>query len=195
MTLAPSLPPAALLTYEDYMAEEEINRRYDILDGVRIYMTNPTRNHQRILRNIANGFAVYEEQFHQGEVIIAACDVLITRTPLRTRQPDVLFMSNARLALNPPPDNPAPLSPAPELVVEILSPSDTRSVLTGKLRDYASVGVEECWVISPARRTAEVLQWDGQMWQSVATYGAGESVVSVTFAGLTVSVDAIFAGI
>jgi Uma2 family endonuclease len=195
MTIAPPPPPTKLLTYEDYMAEEEINRRYDILDGARIYMTNPTRNHQRILRNIANGMEVYKNSTHRGEVIIAACDVLITRVPLRTRQPDVLFMSNERLALNPPPDNPAPLDPAPELVVEILSPSDTRGVLAGKLRDYASVGVQECWVVSPSLRTVEVLLCDGQTWQTAATYDAGESVVSVTFAGLTVSVDSIFAGL
>ena len=36
------------LTYEQYMAEPEIRRRYDILDGVRVFMTNPTIQHQKI---------------------------------------------------------------------------------------------------------------------------------------------------
>ena len=189
MVIAP--PPTKLLTYEDYMAEGEINLRYDIIDGVRI-VTNPTRRHQRILRNIADGIYSFERHSRQGQMIIAACDILITRTPLRTRQPDVLFMSNACLAQNPPSDDPTPLDPAPELVVEILSPSDTRSVLTDKLRDYGQVGVQECWVLSPRPQTVEVLQWDGQAWQSMATYGAGESVASIAFPDLTISVDVIF---
>jgi Uma2 family endonuclease len=190
MTVTP--PPAKLLTYEDYVAEEVIKRRYDILDGVRTFLVTPTRRHQDILANTAIEFRVYQRSAQRGRIYHAPCDILITRVPLRTRQPDVLFMSNARLAQNPPPDDPAPLDPAPELVVEILSPSDTRSVLTDKLRDYGRVNVLECWVLSPMLRTVEVLLWDGQAWQSVATYGAGESVVSVTFPDLMVSVDAIF---
>ena len=192
MTIAPLPPPATLLTYEAYMAEGEINLRYDIIDGVRI-LTNPTRRHQTLLLNIAEAFRSYERKEREGCAVIAACDVLITRVPLRTRQPDVLFMSNARLAQNPPSDDPAPLSPAPELVVEILSPSDTRSVLTDKLRDYGRVDVRECWVISPRTQTVEILLWDGQDWQSVATCGTGQEVASVTFSGLTVSVETIFA--
>lgn len=40
------------ITYEQYMAEGEVTARYDITDGVRRYLTNPTRTHQRIAGNI-----------------------------------------------------------------------------------------------------------------------------------------------
>lgn len=193
MTIAPPPPPAKVLTYEDYMAEGEINRRYDIIDGVRHFLTNPTRQHQHILANIYVECRAYMQRERRGRVVIAACDVLITRTPLRTRQPDVLFISNERLAQNPLSDDPAPLTPAPEMVVEILSPSDTRSVLTDKLRDYGRVDVRECWVISPRTQTVEILLWNGQDWQSTTTYAAGQTVTSITFTGLAVAVDTIFA--
>jgi Uma2 family endonuclease len=46
---------------------------------------------------------------------------------------------------------------APELVVEVLSPANTRSERAGKLRDYESLGVPEVWVVSPEALTVEVL--------------------------------------
>jgi Uma2 family endonuclease len=182
-----------LLTYEAYMAEEEINRRYDIIDGVREFMASPTPRHQDIQGNIYERLRVYQRQTRKGRVVQAACDVLITQSPLRTRQPDILFMSNLRLSLNPPPDDPAPRDPAPELVVEILSPSDTRSVLSGKITDYCAVDVKECWVVSPKDQTVEVLELTPSGSRPVAVYGAGQNVVSLTFPDLSVPVDAIFA--
>ena len=83
-------------TYEVYLAEGEINRRYDILDGIRHFMTNPTGLDQVILLSIGNLLKLYERRARAGRVSIAPCDVLIQRHPLRTRQPAVLFMSSER---------------------------------------------------------------------------------------------------
>src|SRR5262249_27309366 len=146
------------LTYEDYMQEEETNFRYDILDGVRITMTNPTRLHQKAAMNIARHFQDYERATHSGEALIAPCDVLITRVPLRTRQPDVLFISKAQLAKCADPADPSALEAAPELVVEILSPSETRKVREDKIRDYCAIGVKECWLVLMGAKTVEVLR-------------------------------------
>ena len=120
--------------------------------------------------------------------------IRVAQDPTRVRQPDVLFISNERLARNPPPSDPSPLAPAPELVVEILSPSDTRRVLAGKLADYAQVDVKECWIIGQSTETVEVTGLDasGEI-STVAVYGHGQTVKSVVFPGLTASVDALFA--
>ncbi len=181
-----------LLTYEQYIDEGEVNQRYDILDGVRI-VSNPNRRHQRILLNLAKFFDAYQRQFENGEVLIAPCDILIRHSPLRTRQPDVLFISNFRLEQNPPNTDPAPISPAPELVVEILSPSDTKKVLTDKIADYQSVGVLECWVVSPGKRTVEVLNLTVEAVASMRVYTEAEMVQSIQFSDLLVAVTGIFA--
>ncbi len=76
-----------------------------------------------------------------------------------------------------------PLEIGPELVVEIISDSETQRILGDKLADYVSIGVNECWVVRPDLETVEVLTPGGA--RSVATYGAGEEVQSVVFAGLT----------
>ena len=181
-----------LLTYEHYMAEGEINRRYDILDGVRRYMTNPSIRHQDILFNIAAVLKSYGKSSGKGRMILAPCDILIRRNPLRTRQPGVLYVSYERFGSRDAFD-PAPLSPAPELAIEILSPSDSLSTLDAKLDDYRSVGVLDCWVVDPAAQTIEVLRLSSHEASSVATFGAGQSVQSITFADLTLRVADVFA--
>src|SRR5579871_6065224 len=108
-------PPSAILTYEQYLAEGEVPKRYDIVDGVRIYMVNPTRRHQRILGNIFERLRAYQRRSGRGEAILSPCDVLITRVPLRTRQPDVLFISVEQLQACGNDTDPAPLAAAPEL--------------------------------------------------------------------------------
>ena len=189
--LVPLAPPQ-VLTYEQYLAEGVVKQKYDIIDGVRL-VTNPTRRHQRILRNFIQPFEDYERASHAGVTVIAPCDVLISRYPLRTRQPDILFLSNERLTQNPPENDPAPVSPAPELVIEIVSPSDTTTVLADKMADYQSVNVREAWVVRPVEQTVEVLSLTPTMVISVARYYAGQSVQSVTFPGLVVLVDEIYA--
>ena len=180
------------LTYEQYMAEPEIRRRYDILDGERVFMTNPTIQHQEIQGNVYAGLRAWRLTGGPGRVIPAPCDILIRRSPLRTRQPDVLVISYERLG-NRSLTDPAPLEPAPELVVEILSPSDTRSVLNDKLADYAKVDVKECWVVYPVSQTVEVLLFALAGTETAATYRTGEVVQSITFPTLTLAVADVFA--
>jgi hypothetical protein len=61
MAVATRNASSSLLTYEQYMAEKEIYRRYDILDGVRIFMTNPNARHQRIVLRIARHLRLTSE--------------------------------------------------------------------------------------------------------------------------------------
>jgi len=180
------------LTYQQYMAEPEIRRRYDILDGVRVFMTNPTIQHQEIQGNVYAGLRAWRLTGGAGRVIPAPCDVLIQRSPLRTRQPDVLVISYERLGDRSLTD-PSPLDPAPELIVEILSPSDTRSVLDDKLADYAKVGVKEGWIIYPVSQTVEILRFTSAGTETAATYRSGEVAQSIPFPSLTLAVADIFA--
>jgi len=192
MSTIPDAMPAPM-TYEEYMREGEVNLRYDILDGVRCYHTNPTRRHQKMLLAIAEILRACAKISKTGKAYIAPCDILIRRFPLRTRQPDVLFMSNARIAANPPASDPAPLDPAPELVVEIISPSDSVGVLAAKLADYQRVGVQECWVVYPKDRSIEALELSGEDIQSVGVYDSDAAFSSRAFPTLQLNVVDIFA--
>lgn len=186
------------MTYEEYMAGPEEMARYDILDGWKVYrlygdkqLANPTRRHQRIQGNLYLALREFAATSRQGEAILSPCDVRITFFPLHTRQPDILLISQERLSENPPSDDPAPLSPAPELVVETVLPSDTPSVLTAKIEDYQNVDVQEVWIVRSGPQTVEVLPLSpGGTAGSI--YGRGEVAASLAFTRLVVSVDDIF---
>ncbi len=184
------------MTYEEYMASPEEIARYDIIDGWKIYrlygrtqLANPTRVHQEIALNLAMAFRAYQRRTVIGNVVIAPCDVLVTLQPLHTRQPDLLFISNERWTANPPPHDPTPLSPAPELVVEIVSPSDRANVLDAKIADYRAVNVQEIWIVRAETQSIEVMSLAEDNSQ---TYLPGQKATSVVFEGLTAAVDDIF---
>jgi Uma2 family endonuclease len=155
MAVAPQ--PAPLLTWEAYLAEGEFNRRYAILDGVReeeISCTN--RRRQEICMNILERFRAYQRTTGHGRTLIAPFDVLITKRPLRIRQPDLLFISQERLLEQADSEIASTLTVAPELVVEVLSESDTRRVRLSKIEDYRRIGGQECWLVSPQAEPASL---------------------------------------
>lgn len=112
MSLTAEKQAVQSLTYAQYLAEGTINRRYEILDGVRRWTPNPTVRHQDVLFNIAAALKTFSRTSGTGRMVVAACDVLITYVPLKTRQPDVLSISRERFGDRDPLD-PSALDPAP----------------------------------------------------------------------------------
>src|SRR5689334_2525080 len=127
-----------LLTYKEYIENFELypptEQPYEILDGVVNMVQSPNWRHQGIVLNLGSLFQIYARTLNKGRPGIAPFDVVIRRTPkLRTRQPDVFFISHERLKENTEVFTSGPLLVAPELVVEILSTSETPRSLREKL--------------------------------------------------------------
>lgn len=86
-----------------------------------------------------------------GRVMAGETGVYIRQYPDRVRKFDVGFISRERLPQRPPMKY---LDVAPEVVVEIMSPTDRwNSDLREEIEDYFSIGVEEVWVVEPARES------------------------------------------
>ncbi|MGQ9736805.1 MAG: Uma2 family endonuclease [Armatimonadota bacterium] len=64
----------------------------------------------------------------------------------------------------------------PDLVVEVLSPSETQSAVDAKIEDYRQVGVRELWLVSPEAETGEVLKLSSEGAERVGLYGRGDVV-------------------
>jgi len=177
------------LTYEEFLKLPEINRRYEVIDGELIYMTpSPTPEHQRIALNLSLKLAPFIRDRHLGELFFAPLDVLITREPLRIRQPDLLFVSNQRKSII----GPQHIEGGPDLVIEILSPANTRWNLEEKLKDYALINVQECWLASPEARTVEVLRFSSSRFERLGLYGMGDTITSEVLPALYLNVDEIW---
>ena len=178
-----------LLTYEEYLDTPEIEGRFDIVDGEMIMAPSPIPDHQITSRQFFLILHQFIIERNLGELLFAPLDVVIRRNPLRTRQPDLLLLSNETFARI---DRHLPIEEAPELAIEILSPSNTRRRVQDALADYAAIGVKECWLVSLAARTIEALTLVNGEWQRLALLGIGDRMRSDVLAGLDVEVGQFF---
>jgi Uma2 family endonuclease len=193
MAIAPFGQLAPPLTYEEYVAEGEINLRYDIVNAMREFMPGPTRGHQHILMQLTKLFLRFEPAYRGAQLYFAPLDVLIRSFPLQTRQPDLLLITDKRLALGGIGMDAPVLTVAPELVLEVVSASDRDKQLLNKLADYASIGVNECWVVRPKTRIVEVYALEDQQLTLASTFGEGQEIQSAVFPDLNVPVADVFA--
>ena len=175
------------LTYAEYLESPETKQRYEIVDGKIVMPPSPTSAHQRLLRQTFKLLDKFVSENQLGEVFFAPLDVVIQRAPLRTRQPDLLFVSNAKSAIIG-----QIIEGAPDLVLEILPPSNTRASMEEKLGDYSRLGVSECWLVSPEARNVEVLELAEGTLQRLSICGLGEDVQSGVLLGLALPVGELF---
>ena len=183
------------ITLADYLLMPELNHPYEIIDGEMMPSPAPIPAHQIIGANIFTPINQYVKAKALGVVLFAPVDIILQRDPLRTRQPDVLFIHKDNLPGTSLDDLEGLqlLEIAPDLIVEVLSPSDTKRVLAGKLADYQRIGVKECWLVSRETRSVEVLRLSARKSESAGFYGLGETVCSEALIDLRLTVDAIFA--
>jgi Uma2 family endonuclease len=132
------------LTHEDYLRLPDDGRRHQIIDGVHHVSPSPTLQHQRIVRQVYDAVSAHvrREAPPPGEVCFAPLDVILS--PHDVVQPDVLYVSHERRRILR-----QWVHGAPDLVIEVLSPT-TRGIDTGaKLAAYERAGVAECWLVDP----------------------------------------------
>ena len=81
---------------------------------------------------------------------------------------------------------------APDLVVEIRSPSTANRDWTIKRDLYARYGVKEYWVVDPDERRVWVMLLGDDSLEEAGSYGTGEVLTSPTLAGLSIDLDDVF---
>jgi Uma2 family endonuclease len=184
-----------ILTYDDYLALPEMMQRYEIIDGMLIMEPSPTFEHQWDLKRIYHPIDAYVITQRLGVVLFAPLDVMITRNPLRTRQPDVLYISMERIVHYgfDSIENVPFLDFPPDLAVEIVSPSESKSKVEDKLKDYQAIGVDECWLVRKREKTVEVLQLTADAIESSGVFSRAQTIKSKVLPQLALTVDTIFA--
>lgn len=146
----------------------------------------PNRIHQAILRNIS--FLLWEFLQHKplGEIYFAPVDVFLT--DLNVYQPDLVFISTARLSIL----TDQGLEGAPDLVVEVLSPKTARLDRGIKREVYACTGVKELWIVDPDLKEVHVYHLSKSADRPAGIYRARQSFQTSLLPGLKISVAKIF---
>src|SRR3954453_2617838 len=161
------------VTYQRYLRLPEMKRRYEIVDGILEMSPTPTFWHQVTQGKFFRALDDFAAQHGLGLVIQAPADVVIRKLPkLRTRQPDVLFFGDARAGFRcrEDPDRLQAAEIAPDLVLEIRSPSERPGRWTEKLADYASIEGREVWGADRKARTIEVLVLRGNQYEQAGLF-------------------------
>lgn len=113
-------------------------------------MTPTGDAHGAIEANVAAELHAYVRGKNLGKVRSGEVGIYVRRNPDTVRAADVLYISHERYALK---GSSIFLDVAPDLIVEILSPGDSWTEVTQKLRDYFAIGARLVWVIDPLART------------------------------------------
>lgn len=153
---APSAPPPnsvePLVSAAELLAMDELGAA-ELIDGRIVEMAPTGEEHGAIEFELGRRLANFVRERDLGRVLGGEAGIFIRRDPDRVRAADIAFISKARASERP---SRAYLEQAPELVVEILSPSDSWEGVRRKLEDYFSIAVERVWVVEPENRAVLV---------------------------------------
>lgn len=145
------IPQKERYTYEDYAQLPE-GAPYELIRGELVMSPSPSAEHQRILRRLSWSIQQYLDESEKGEMFFAPMDVYFSEHDIP--QPDLIFIANDRLDII----GEQKIESAPDLIVEILSPSTAYRDLTTKKRLYEQHGVKEYWTVDPEQRTVEIFE-------------------------------------
>ena len=165
--------PAIKFTYADYRNTPD-GKRYELLDGDLVMTPAPGVRHQRVVRKLGTLLNLYVERRRAGEVFFPPCDVVLSDVDVV--QPDLLFVSNERSHIITDEN----VQGAPDLVVEILSPSTAERDQTFKRSLYARHGVKEYWLVDTDGKSVTVLFHNDHGFTLAGTYGVGHVLTSPT---------------
>src|SRR5262249_53313752 len=136
------LAPPALerpLTYEDLEAMPDDGKRYELINGELFELTGPTPKHQWASGGLYDRLKPFVLRNELGLVYYSPIDVYLT--PHNTVQPDIVYVSRERLGII----RAQKIEGAPDLIMEVLSPSTRRHDMITKAAIYATFGVREYW--------------------------------------------------
>ena len=142
------------ITAADFYHHPAANGPSELVHGEIRILSPANGRHGRIARNVFLALHAYVEPRGLGECFPDGTGFALPPDDDVMRSPDVAFVRAGRLPADDLPDGWVPI--APDMVVEVLSPSETHSDVMEKLDDYFAGGTELAWVVDPRRRGGEV---------------------------------------
>ena len=175
----------SVLTYEDYRKTPD-DQRYELLNGVLVVLPTPNIAHQRVLGDLLCELFDFLKDKELGEAFMRVAVVLSNTNVV---EPDITFVSAGRMNITGIDD----VRGAPDLVVEVISPSDPARDLVRKRDIYARHGVAEYWIADPEARSMRVMVLESGAYRVAGEYGIGNVLTSSTLKGLELVVGEVFA--
>jgi Uma2 family endonuclease len=177
---------AATYRAEDIWDTPDDGNRYEVIDGDLYVTPPPVIAHQRPATRLPIYIGAYLLAHPIGEVFVAPIGVRLDG--LNGLQPDVVYVSNGRRHIV----REREIDGAPDLVVEVLSPSTQARDRGIKFRRYAAGGVSHYWIVAPETRTIEAYELVDGGDEPRQTCGSGAVFRPSLFPGLDIPIDALW---
>ncbi|HLY60266.1 MAG TPA: Uma2 family endonuclease [Terriglobia bacterium] len=171
------MPVDIRLTYDDFCLLPSDGKRYEVIDGELLVTPSPNFLHQSVVTNLTYHLSAYLINHPFGRVLVSPFDVVFSQFDVV--EPDILYVSKARSSVLTDKN----VQGAPDLVIEVLSPSTAKIDRTIKLKLYARFGVEEYWIIDPEGPAAEIYRRDKEGLELAATLDGQGLLTSPLFPG------------
>ena len=171
------------MTAGEFFELPESNLPIELLHGEVVVSPTPVPGHQALVLQLA---LVIRELGKDGTVYVAPLDVHLDDE--NVVQPDVLWISPTGGCEV----GEKHLTGAPDLVVEVLSPSSAQRDKVTKFRLYETSSVREYWIVDPAAQYIEVFQAVNEKFQLAGVFAPGETFDSSVLLRHPVDVSLIF---
>jgi Uma2 family endonuclease len=186
---SPKTPDTVLpgkLGYDDFWELPEDGNRYEIIDG-KLYVTPaPAMRHQLVSTRLTNTLHQHVISARIGHVFHAPAAVNLG--PHRQVQPDLFFVSREKTRLVTPRE----VAGAPDLAIEIVSPSSKKTDRVVKAAAYADSGISWYWIVDPDERTIEEYRLEDSWYRLVRKWEEPEVFEPKLFPGLTLALESLF---
>lgn len=186
-----AIEPASL-SFEDLLALEGDDDTCvrQLIEGTVVVTPSPSSRHQMVLAELSRVLGNHVKAHDLGVLMFAPMDVVLrAERPGIVLQPDLLFVTRERRGIV----TRSHVAAAPDLVVEILSPSNARLDTGYKKAVYAAYGVREYWIVPSDFDRVEVLKLaEAGTFAKPEVFEPGETLRSDLFPGLALPVAELF---
>ncbi len=163
----------------------ESNERFELINGVRYdFLSSPKVTHQIVLSEIN---ASFRNSCHtEGLILVAPMDVYFDTA--NVVQPDIIFIRNENLHII----KDGFVKGVPDLLVEILSPSNGKHDLFRKKALYERFGVLEYWIVDPVYCTLSQYIFEDGFYKPPVLYGDEDTLLTSRFPCIRINLAQIF---
>ena len=176
-------------TFQDLLLWDE-GKRYEIFDGEPLLLATPSTKHQGIISFLTTEFNIH----------LRGKEYRVFPSPFSVRfsesddyeHADNVFEPDISIVCNLNQLDQYGCKGAPNLVIEVLSPSTSRNDRVKKYNTYQRFGVHEYWVIDPANETVEIYILENGVYQRWNVYGREDVITSKQFEELAISAEDMF---
>ena len=176
-------------TYSDYLLWQ-FSERVELIKGfIRKMSPAPSRKHQTISYNLTLSIGKFFQN-HPCSVFVAPFDV---RLPIENKkkdntvvQPDLCIICDENKL------DDKGCNGAPDLIVEILSPNNSKHDVDTKFNLYQESGVKEYWIVEPEERFVLVYTLQNEEYIGLKPFSEGQIIKSPLFSEMQITVDEVF---